>query len=113
LGEFAFARFVSPEFVEVRGCVLLKERYDERNLEAWWTQLNGDRAAIEEVVNHVHLWDVVEEQVPDEALDEVAEALVRNWRRALAEQFPDRSFRVVLSNDENDYGPTLSVSTRS
>jgi len=102
--------------MSLRGCVLLKERYDERNFEAWWTELNGDRAAIEEVVNHLHLWDVFdarEEQVPEEALNSIGEVLVRTWRCALSEQFPDRSFRVELSNDESDYGPTLSVSARS
>lgn len=97
-----------------RGCVLLEEHYDERNLEGWWHKLEGDGPAIEAVINHLHLWDVFDsgaEGVPNEALMRLGEILVRTWRCAAAEQFPGRSLRIELSNEADDYGPTISVSS--
>jgi hypothetical protein len=110
----AFAGLFWPSFVEVRGCVVLEERHDERTFEEWWRKLEGDCAAIEEVINHFHLWDVFEfedEDVPEEGLTYVGEVLVRTWRCALSEQFPEREFRVQLFNDVNDYGPTITLSS--
>ena len=35
----------TPAFVEVRGCVLLRHRFSERNFLTWWDKLDGDVAA--------------------------------------------------------------------
>ena len=108
----AFAALFWPTFVEVRGCVLLSDRYEDRNFEEWWQELAGDCRAIEAVANHLHLWDVFDpddEHVPPEALNHLAEVLGRTWRCALAEQFPDRRFEVEVSDEPYDYGPTVTA----
>jgi hypothetical protein len=43
----AFSSLFWPEFVEVEGCVLLRERYSPSNFEDWWKGLSGDRSRIE------------------------------------------------------------------
>lgn len=108
----AFASLFWPSFIEVRGCVILEERYDGRNFEEWWQKLGGNCSDVEAAVNHVHLWDVFDpddEDVPDEALAYIGEILARTWSCALREKFPDRDFRVELSDEPQDYGPTLTV----
>jgi hypothetical protein len=111
-----FAGLFWPSFVEVRGCVLLSERYDAATFEEWWAKLDGDVRGIEAVVNHVHLWDLFDpeaERVPDEALVDLAEVLARCWRAALADRYPGRSFDVAVTADEAEYGPTITISSTS
>lgn len=105
----AFGEVLWPAFVVERGCVLLKERYEPSALDQWWAQLAGDVAALEAVVNHVHVWDLFDQDAVDGlegACSEMAELIAATWRCALAEAFPDRSFSVVVDND--DYGPTVT-----
>lgn len=107
----AFAALYWPEFVEVKGCVLLRERYDPRNFKGWWEQLGGDPTRIESVINHVHLWDLFEpdeENVPEEAIESLARVLCSSWKCALCHRFPDRDFDVRLILDDADSGPTIS-----
>lgn len=55
------AELFTPAFVEVRGCVLLRHRFSERNFLTWWDKLDGDVIQIESVLNHTHLWDLMPE----------------------------------------------------
>jgi hypothetical protein len=108
----AFTRLYWPAFVEVRGCVLLANRYTDENLEEWWQSLGGDRRAIEVTINHVHLRDVFPRSksgVPDEGLSHLAEVLGKTWGAAAREQFPDREFVVSVTGEPEDYGPTITV----
>lgn len=108
----AFSSFFWPEFVEVEDCVLLGERYSPSRFQDWWKELGGDRSRIEEVVNHVHLWDLFnldEESLPDEAIRDLAVVLASTWRCALQYRFPRKTFEVrVTLDDPEEYGPTIS-----
>lgn len=111
----AFSSLYWPEFVEVEGCVLLRERYSPSRFQDWWKELAGDRSRIEGVVNHVHLWDLFDldgTSVPDEAVQDLAQVLGLTWRCALQHRFPERDFEVnVVLDDSEEYGPTISFST--
>lgn len=110
----AFAGLFWPRFVEVRGCVLLAEHFDAASFERWWEQLDGDRPAIEATINHLHLWDVFDPEadgVPPAGMRWLAAVLARTWRAALDEQFPDRELTVSVSDEPDDYGPTLVVAS--
>ncbi len=111
----AFSSLFWPMFVEVEGCVFLQERYDPSNFREWWRKLCGDARRVEGIVNHVHLWDLFdldEQSVPEEALQDLAEILSLTWACALRSQFPDRSFDVRVDLDgTEEYGPTISFST--
>jgi hypothetical protein len=111
----AFSSLFWPEFVEVEGCVLLRERYSPSQFQDWWKELGGDRSTVEGVVNHVHLWDLFdldEEAVPDKAIRDLAQVLASTWRCALQHRFPRKAFEVrLILDDPDEYGPTITFST--
>ncbi|MCP4545392.1 MAG: hypothetical protein GY835_02860 [bacterium] len=110
-GTLAVAAVLWPEFVEVRGCVLLSWRYNATEFEGWWSQLAGDRTAIEDMVNHLHLWDVfpdVEDPLTERGLVELGQLMAESWRYALRSAYPDRDFLVSFDMEEEEYGPTVS-----
>jgi hypothetical protein len=112
----AFASLFWPRLVEVDGCILLLERYDPAVFRQWQERLGDQHDAIERTVNHVHLWDLFDpasEDVPAGELDSLADVLAATWRAALAEQFPDRIGEVVVERDGEDYGPTITLFTRT
>jgi hypothetical protein len=112
----AVMRLVWPEFIEIRRCVLLSSRYSASAFEQWWETLDGDHVRIEQVMNHVHLWDVFgptlagDGTIPSEeaALEELGQLRCRTFTAALGEEFPGRQFDVVYSADPDEYGPTVS-----
>lgn len=107
----AFAELFWPRFVEIRGCVLLKERYEASNFETWWEKLSGHTHEIEAMINHIHLWDLFdldEEAVPEAAMEELVEVIGLCWGCALRHTYPGRRFDVVVSTDESEYGPTVT-----
>lgn len=115
-GALAVTKVLRPDLIEVRGCVLLRERFDQSNFDEWWRQLGGDVAEIEGVVNHLHLWDLFEvdddDVLVESALEDLALAIASSWRCLLAEVYPDRRFDVrVTTSAEADYGPTISFAS--
>ncbi len=53
----AFSKLFFPDFVEVDGCVLLKEQYSPEGLSRWMKSYDGNTRAVEAMMNHVHIWD--------------------------------------------------------
>ena len=112
----AVMRLVWPEFIEIRGCVLLSSQYSASAFEQWWETLDGDQVRIEQVMNHVHLWDVFgptlvadgTNPAEEAALEELGRLMCRTFIAALAEGFPGRQFDVMYSADPDEYGPTVS-----
>lgn len=108
---FAVMRLLVPQFDEVRGCVLIRGagNYSPESFEQWWSKLDGNVPAIEDVINHLHLWDVFtgsdENPLTEQALNEFGQSLVLTWTAALARSYPDRKFLVEMVNDEG--GPTV------
>jgi hypothetical protein len=108
----AITRVSWPRFTVVRECVVIAERYDPTTFEQWWVRLDGDVGAIERVVNHLHLWDLFDDESDDsrveQAFREMAQLVAASWRCALESAFPGRKFEVVVSDDPEDYGPTVT-----
>jgi hypothetical protein len=117
----AVMRLFWPEFVEVRGCVLLSSQYTASGFQTWWETLDGDRERIERVMNHVHLWDVFGPTLADDAststeeaaLEELGQLMRRTVTAALLDAFPRRKSEVVYSTDPDDYGPTVTFWTKA
>jgi hypothetical protein len=100
-----------PDFIEVRGCVLLASRFDEANFESWWSRYADHPYAIERVLNEVHFYDLVDDDFEDSQLPFLEHAATRlrdAWRAALAERFPGRRFTVEYDTEPDQYGPTVS-----
>lgn len=106
-----FGTLFWPEFIEVRGGVLLAEHYRPEAFAQWWRQYAGKRSAIEGMVNHTHLYDLFPHAEVDDALaayEHLASTLRRCWNAALTVQFPGRRFSFSYETEPVAYGPTLS-----
>lgn len=91
--------------------MLLADRYDAKNFEAWWQRENGRTAAVEAALNHLHLWDVFDpepEGVPGRAVVDLANVIGACWKARLKQAFPGRDFAVLVSDGSDDYGPTVA-----
>lgn len=111
VGEVAvISSFFWPEFAEYRGCVFLGFVFDSATIDLWYNRFRGDTEAIEAMVNHIHLWDYLAPKNDAErtALSEVAVRVSQMWRAALRAAFPGREFSISVTDDPDDYGPTVS-----
>ena len=111
--RLATVKLLQPDLVEPRGCVLLQDRFSSAVFDSWWTRLDGDISRIEEVMNHLHFWDLFDDregrEVEERAVAEMAEAIATAWRWHLADRLPHRSFQVLVSRaTEDGYGPTVT-----
>jgi len=107
------AALLWPDWVEVEGCVLRREVADVENVRRWLATGGASVQRTEWALNHVHLYDEVEEgwEEPQELLDQrlqaVAERLAAAWRASLAAAFPSRTFHVEVAEPHEDHGPTV------
>ena len=99
-----------PEFVEYRGGVFLKWAFIQRNVDTWFDEAGDDRSRVEVVVNHLHFWDAFSLKRAEDylAVSALAVKVASMWRAALRESFPGREFDVMLTDQTNDYGPTVT-----
>ena len=97
---------VAPELRAYRGCLILADRFDKSNVDDWLKSVGGDITAVEEVVNHVHLWDVVDGGSPD--LDDLGRRIAQTWRDVFAARYPEHRITVTFATEPDEYGPTIS-----
>lgn len=107
------AALLWPDWVEVEGCILRRDVADVDNVRRWLSSDGGSPQRTEWALNHVHLYDEVEEgweepqELLDQRLQEVAERIAAAWRAALAATFPARPCHVEVVAPEEDHGPTV------
>jgi hypothetical protein len=94
----AYATIFWPDSVIHDDCVF---RYDPdgKNYEDWMKSLEGDRARVEHVMNHLHIMDMfISEgfEPTDRFVIHVAELLKNMWSCKLARDFPQRSFQIEI-----------------
>lgn len=105
-----FARQFAPRWVEHNGCVINEAAFEAESFAQWWDSCRGNAQAVETVLNHVHLWDLLPNTGKDDygPLWELGEILVLTWTASLRRAFPGRWFEVSLTDD---YGPTVTAWT--
>lgn len=102
----AFARFFWPEFVERDGCILFANGFDEATYIEWRTKSSGNVEAIERMMNHVHLEDLVPSDTTDfgpTVLPYLAREVADMWKHRAKSVYPARDF-VVEVNVDHDHG---------
>ncbi|WP_166852878.1 hypothetical protein [Isoptericola sp. BMS4] len=101
-----FARLMLPNFIVVRDCVLIEDKFDAARFDEWMATTGNDRIAVERVTNHLHLWDIFDPDgaVEESALIELAESIAESWRSRGRAMFPDREFHSEVTDE---YGPTV------
>ena len=67
---------------------------------------------IEKVVNHVHVWDLFDDNKDSRLLIDIAQMMRLCWLCSAKHSLPDRKVEVELMVDESEYGPTLTLFTR-
>ncbi|MGV9600756.1 hypothetical protein ACWDR1_29255 [Streptosporangium sandarakinum] len=100
-----------PEFIEYRGYIFLKLAFTEDGAQSWIAEFKGDRKSVESMLNHIHLWDFFAPATESEysAISNMAVRMAEMWKCAVRARFPGQEFVVSISDDPEDYGPTLSI----
>lgn len=105
------SRLFFPEFIVVDNCVLLYERYEENNFLAWKLKFPQENSAVEKMINHTHVYDLfgsIADNVSDSVFNQLCIVMKCSWRMTLKEVFPEKEFIIESSNDDAEYGPTLT-----
>jgi hypothetical protein len=102
-----------PKFVEFEGYVL-RQGFDEKNLRSWEKSPSGqDRAHSERAVNFLDIGSLFQNsgepkgQELDARIDLVRRTLAEIYTVKLAHDFPNKHFRVVLIDDDDDCALTF------
>jgi hypothetical protein len=106
LGNFehgiAYGRMFWQDFVEHDGCVL-HAGFSESNYSGFMKQLDGDREAVERVMNHCHISDYFPNQQPTK--DQIiyfGRLLKEIWQVKLKNDFPARNIQVEFYEQDSD-----------
>ncbi|WP_309133349.1 hypothetical protein [Cellulomonas sp.] len=102
----AVMALLAPPFVEHRGAVLRGFGFDARVVDDWFDRL-GEVTAVEKVVNHLHLWDVLPSVADPGETERLVEPMAWFWHAALERAYPGRRF-VVDAVRDGDYGPEVT-----
>lgn len=107
-----FARLMFPEFIEVRGCVIVREVYNPETFEQWWRRSNCDPRTVEHNVNRLTLWDWWEPDGAQEeaALEFVATRIAISWKVHATLRFPHISWETYV---DDVYGPVVALGRAS
>jgi hypothetical protein len=93
-----------PRFVRFEGYVL-RDGFSEESLRGFERQTGGHRAAIEQVMNHIHLADIHCQELSSEAQLRYLGRVLRDIHEVkLRSDFPDLSFNVEF-NDQPGLDP--------
>lgn len=99
----AFTKLFWPDFIEHEGGVFLSEAFNVELYQQWKAHLGNDLVAIERVINHQHLDDILSgaDKVGIKNLFYLGEVLVQMWESRLKSLYPDKDFEVICNQDEN------------
>jgi hypothetical protein len=109
----SFAKFFYPEVIEIDGCFLLKDNFDENRYNQWKDTLGNDIRGIEgamnsyEVVDFFHINTDYEDENIDEQIEALGTVLKTFWQLSFKERFPDKDIKVELIDDGDDFYITV------
>jgi hypothetical protein len=93
----AYAQILWPKFIEHDDCVFRALRFTEENYRGFMTQTNGDKPAVEAVMNHEHILDMFSNPSAAPSADMViyvGRLLKDVWDAKLKRDFPARVITV-------------------
>ncbi|MEQ9666920.1 hypothetical protein [Coleofasciculus sp. G2-EDA-02] len=98
----AFTKLFLPDFVEHEEGIFLSEAFNLEIYEQWKAQLREDITAIEQVMNHQHIDDLLPdaESVGIDNLFYLGQVIKQMWANHLKSLYPQRSFKVSCDRDE-------------
>ena len=108
-----FTKLFWPDFVEYDNGIFLKESFSLKIYEEWKIQLKNDIVAIEKVMNHKHLDNMLPgyETVSDNNSLYLGKIMAEMWGSRLHAVYPNHSFKVECGQDEETIVLTFSQIT--
>ncbi len=106
-----FCKWLFPDFVVFEESVILEMKFDEPAFRVWLDHFSGDKAGVERMLNHTHLYDVFSgcgSSVDEVVFEQLSNVLAMSWRMVLKAKFPDRRFHVEAINSDQEYGPVVT-----
>lgn len=105
------AQLFWPDSVEDGGCAVPALNYSAENMKKWSISTKGNRQKIETALNHIHLYDYVNDcsEVDLPRLEAAARRMAEAWRLRVTKLYPDKKFDVNVASEPNEYGPSVSV----
>jgi len=101
-----YARILWPDFIEHDGCIFLGNSVDEDNYQAFLRRNNGDKTAVEAVMNHQHIVDLFSrsrhERPTREVILYIGRLMKEMWQTKLDSVFSGRRIRVNFPEDYLD-----------
>ncbi|SFE49748.1 hypothetical protein SAMN05216378_3329 [Paenibacillus catalpae] len=104
-----FAKFFYPEIIEVNGCFLLKDKYDEQRFQSWKDACNNSKKCIERMMNLYELADFFHINTTFDEGDDIqgqvkalGEALKLFWSMSFRDRFPERQIVVDIFVEYDD-----------
>ncbi|NWC24818.1 hypothetical protein HYE76_00005 [Pseudomonas tolaasii] len=108
-----FSKVLFPDFVCHESGVFLESRFTPEAFSEWMEGCDNDVAAVEKLLNHVHLYDVFggcRDRVDDAVYEQLCRIVAQSWRMVLLSQFPDKQFCVQAIISDQEYGPVVTFS---
>lgn len=114
LSAMLVTELIFPRLIEVRGCVVREDRYEQANFDNWFATLNGDVEQVERITNFFPTRGYFEpsDDVEEQALETLAERTALGWRTQAALQFPGRAMVAEVVDGGEDDGPTVLLYTQ-
>ncbi|MGK7873522.1 MAG: hypothetical protein AB4426_09465 [Xenococcaceae cyanobacterium] len=99
----ALTKLFWPDFVEHEGGIFLSQAFNPQVYEQWKAQLENDITAIEQVMNHQHIDDLLPEtdKVSTDNLFYLGQAITQMWESRLKSIYPNQDFEVFCNQDED------------
>jgi len=90
-----------PQLIEYDGGIFLEDHFEKSDFEIWKTHLNGDITAIEKVINHVHIEDLVlyPEDLDFKQLLYLGQSVAFMWEHYLKTIYPNCKFKVTCDSE--------------
>jgi len=105
----AYGTLFWPDFVEYEDCVFFDHGNGAasmaNNYKGFMAQTNGDKAAVEAVMNHRHILDLfpnAKQEASREMILYVGRLLKEMWQVKLDRDFPNRKITVSFPDDHAD-----------
>jgi len=100
----ALCKLYFPDFVEIKNCIIIGFRFDEKIFEQWYEEFNGDVSSVEKYCN---LYDVADyfqintieyesEDLYKKSIDELSNILKSAWEINLKLLYPDKKIVVEV-----------------
>ena len=99
----AFSKLFLPDFIEYDRGIFLSETFNQKVFEEWKTKLENDINAVEKVMNHIHLENILPEaeKAGIENILEIGKIISQMWESRLKLIYPNKCFQVECDRDDS------------